>query len=228
MKDSKRPLGHMWAIVWKDVMLERRTRQSVGAMVVFAVAAVITFNFALFDKLDGVRNVSVGLLWTILWLAGTLGINRSFAAETESRALDALLIAPVERSTIFFGKLGGLYLSLLIVVAVLVGMFTIFFNLPFYKFGVLLFLLLGTLGYVAAGVFVGSITAQTKSSYLLTPILILPLTLPLIWASAVGSAQFFQAQVAWEAVRINLGLVILYDLLMFGAGAFFYNYVLDE
>lgn len=215
------------ALVWKELTLERRTRQSIGAMLVFAIAAVITFNFALIDRLNAVDQVSLGLLWTIIWLAGTLGINRSFAAETESRAIDALLIAPISRNTIFFGKLGGLLATLLLVVIMLVGLFTVFFNKPFYRPGVLVFLLLGTIGYVAAGVFIGAISAQTRSGYMLTPILILPITLPLILAAASGSAQFFMSQPDWQTIRITGGLVILYDLLMFGMGWIFYNQVIE-
>lgn len=215
------------ALIWKEVMIERRTRQSIGAMLVFAIATVITFNFALYDELAAAKNVSMGLLWTIIWLSGTLGINRSFSADIDDRAIDALLIAPIKRSTLFFGKLSGLLITLLTVTLVLVGMFTILFNKPFYKPGILLFLLLGTIGYVAAGVFVGTIASQTRTSYLLTPILILPITLPLILAAAFGSAQFLLTQPDVHTIGIMISLVSLYDLLMCGMGWLFYNQVIE-
>jgi heme exporter protein B len=218
----------VWAIARKDLTLERRTRQSVTAMLVFAIAAVITFNFALEAELDAVRRVSLGLLWAVIWLAGTLGLNRSFAAETESRALDAILIAPAERSTFFFGKVISLTVSLALMQAVLIPIFVLLFDKPFYRPMLLLLFLLGTIGYVAAGVFVSSMAAQTRSGYLLIPILVLPLTMPVVLAAATGSAEFMLPDPDWRQAGASLSIVIMYDLLMLLAGFFAYNYLVDE
>lgn len=220
--------GQVWAVARKDLTLERRTRQSVTSMLVFAVAAVVTFNFALEAELDAARNVALGLLWAVIWLAGTLGLNRSFAAETESRALDAILIAPIERSALFLGKVVSLTVSLAITQAVLVPLFILLFDKPFYRPLLWLALLLGTLGYVSAGVFVSSMAVQTRSGYLLIPILILPLTLPVVLAAAMASAEFVLPQPDWAKAAGPLAVVVIYDLLMLLAGLFAYNYVVEE
>ena len=146
---------HVIAIVWKDWALERRTKQSVSSMLVFAVMVIVTFDFALGARMTS-QTVALGLLWTIIFLAGTIGINRTFSAETETRALDAVLIAPIDRSVLFVGKLLSLFLTILATEVVLIPLFYFLFDQPFYRPGVLMILLLGTLGYVAAGVFVGS------------------------------------------------------------------------
>lgn len=216
------------AIAWKDWRLERRMGQAIGSMVVFAIAAVVSFNFALDANLGAARNVATGLLWTVIWLAGTLGINRSFSAETETNALDALRIAPISSSAIFFGKWLSLCLYLFLAELLIVPMFIIFFNRPFYNPLFLLYLILGTFGYVGMGVFVGGMAAQTRANYLLVPVLILPLTLPLVLSAATGSAESLLPSADGVELRITLLLTITYDLLILIAGAFLYHYVLEE
>ena len=216
------------AIVWKDVMLERRTRQSVSTMLIFSIVVIITFNFALEVNLSAVRDVSLGLLWMLVWVMGTLGIQRTFSAETESRALDAILIAPIERSAIFFGKAISLFISIYVTILLLIPLFVMFFNKPFWRPEILLTLFIGTVGYVGAGVFVGSMAVQTRSSSLLIPILQLPLTLPVLPSAAVVSAEFMHPDPAWSNVSISLAIVLTYALLMVLAGLLFYNYVIEE
>lgn len=215
------------AIVWKDWVLERRTKQSVSSMLVFALTIVITFDFALGAKM-AVTEVSLGLLWTVILLAGTLGINRTFSAETESRALDAILTAPIDRTALFFGKLFSLLLTLLATEAVLIPLFFILFNQPFYRPGVLLVLFLGTVGYVAAGVFIGSMAVQTRSSYMLVPILLLPLTLPIALFSAEATDLMLLPVPPTDEILFRLMTILIYDLLMLGVGILLYNFIIEE
>lgn len=216
------------AIVWKDVMLERRTQQSVSTMLIFSIVIIITFNFALELNLSAVNDVSLGLLWMLVWVMGTLGIQRTFSAETESRALDAILIAPIERSAIFFGKAISLFLSIFATLVLLIPLFVMFFNKPFWRPEIALTLTVGLIGYVGAGVFVGSMAVQTRASSLLIPILQLPLTLPILPAAAAVSAEFLFPDPDWANVTIPLAIVLTYSLLMMLAGLLFYNYVIEE
>lgn len=218
----------VWAVAWKDLVLERRTRQSLTTMLVFSIVSVVTFNFALDADLSAARSVSLGLLWVVIWLAGTLGLNRSFSAETESRALDAILISPIPRNAIFFGKLFSLLLTLLVTEIILIPLFVILFNKPFYRPALLLVLFLGTVGYVAAGVFVGSMAAQTRSSYFLIPVMLLPLTLPVVLAASAVSAETLQVNPDYSLVATPLILILIYDVIMLGFGYLFYTYVVEE
>ena len=208
-------------------MLERRTKQSVATMLVFALTVIITFDFALGARMASAQ-VALGLLWTIIFLAGTLGITRTFSAETHARALDAILIAPIDRTVLFFGKLISLLLTLLVTEAFLIPLFYFLFNQPFYRPGALLVLILGTIGYVAAGVFIGSMAMQTQASYFLVPILLLPLTLPVALFSAEATALLILPQIPWDEVWPRLTTVVIYDLLMLGGGILLYNYVVEE
>jgi heme exporter protein B len=219
----------VWAIVWKDLQIERHTRQTISVMVMFSVITVIMFNFALEANLDAARNVSTGLLWATILLAGTLGLNRSLAIEQENQTMDAILIAPVPRNAIYLGKVISVTLFTLALEAILVLLFMVFFNKPMWRPVVLLVLVLGTIGYIAAGVIVTSMTIQTRSREVLLPVLLLPLSLPLVLpaAMAVAAYMFPQAPV-WGEVQSAVYIVIIYDILMLTAGFLTYHYVVES
>ncbi len=219
----------VWAIIWKDLRIEQHTRQTISVMVMFSVVTVIMFNFALEANLDAARNVSTGLLWATILLAGTLGLNRSLALERENQTIDALLIAPVPRNAIYLGKVISITLFTLALEAILVLLFIVFFNKPLWRPVVLLVLLLGTVGYVAAGVIVTSMTIQTRSREVLLPVLLLPLSLPLVLpASMAVAAYMFPQQPVWGEVQSAVYIVIIYDLLMLTAGFLTYHYVVES
>jgi heme exporter protein B len=226
---SQRYWSTVWATVWKDLTIERHTRQTVTVMVIFSLASVITFNFGVEQRLGATREVALGLLWVTIFLAGTLGLNRSFSAETENSALAATLIAPVERSALYVGKVISTTLSALVVEAIMVPMFIVFFDKPLWRPVVLLVLFFGTLGYMAAGVLVSAMAAQTRSRAVLVPVLLLPLTLPTILAATSASADYmFDPPPAFSEIQGAFALVVTYDILMLVAGVLTYNYVVEE
>ncbi len=226
-------MGNFWAavtaVVRKDLTIERHTGQSISVMVVFALAVVVTFNLALGGNLDAARNVSVGLLWATILLAGTLGLNRSFAAEQENNSFDALLMTPVDRSAIFLGKVISVSLLMFVLEAILIVVFTAFFNKPFYLPTAVLILVLGTIGYVAAGVLVTSMAMQTRARAVLVPVLLLPLTLPVVLSAASAMASILDTAVfIWDEVGFSISLVILFDVLMLAVGAVTYQFVVED
>lgn len=219
----------VWAIVWKDLRIERHTKQTLSIMIMFSLVTVVMFNFALEANLDAVRNVSTGLLWATVLLAGTLGLNRSLAIEQENRSVDAVLIAPIDRSAIYLGKVISITLFSLLLEIVLVLLFIVFFNKPLWRPQVLLVLVLGTAGYVAAGVLITSMTIQTRTREVLLPVLLLPLSLPLVLpASMAVAAYMFPQPPAWREVQSPVLLVLIYDLLMLTTGFLSYHYVVES
>ena len=219
----------VFSVVWKDMRIERHTRQTVSVMVMFSVVTVIMFNFALESNLDAARNVSTGLLWATILLAGTLGLKRSMALEQENQTMDALLIAPVPRNAIYLGKVISITLFTLALEVILVLLFMIFFNKPMWRPMVLLVLVLGTIGYIAAGVIVTSMTIQTRSKEVLLPVLLLPLALPLVLpASMAVAAYMFPVQPVWGEVQSAVYIVIIYDILMLAAGFLTYHFVVES
>lgn len=222
-------LSTVAAVMWKDLVIERHTRQTFSVMAAFSLTAVIVFNFALELDLAAARNVASGLLWVTILLAGTLGLNRSLAGEQENRSIDALLAAPVDRSAIFLGKVGSLLVLMLLLEAILIPLFSAFFNRPFYRLPVVLILVLGTIGYVGTGVLVSSMSVQTRSRDVLLPILLLPLTLPTVLAAAIAISQYMLPELpAWSEVQGPVALVVAFDVVMLTAGMLTYHLVIEE
>jgi heme exporter protein B len=221
--------GAVWTITWKDLQIERHTRQTVSIMIMFSLVTVIMFNFALETNLAAAREVSTGLLWAVILLAGTLGLNRSLSIERENQTFDALLISPVDRNAIYLGKVFSVTIFVLLLEAILVILFIVFFNKPFWRLPVLLVLALGTLGYVAAGVLITSMTIQSRSRDVLLPVLLLPLTLPLILPASMAVAAYMFPQLPpWGEVQSAVYLVIIYDLLMITVGLLTYRFVVES
>ena len=219
----------VWTITRKDFRIERHTGQTVSIMIMFSLVTVIMFNFALGTNLGAARELSTGLLWATILLAGTLGLNRSLAIERENQTFDALLISPIRRNAIYLGKVFSISIFTLLLELVLVIVFVVFFDKPFWRPQVLFILALGTFGYIAAGVLVTSMSIQTRSRDVLLPVLLLPLSLPLVLPAAMAvSSYMFPELPSWGEVQSAIYLVILYDLLMVTMGLFFYHYVVES
>ncbi len=226
----------VWAVVWKDLRIEARTRQTVSVMVMFSVATIIMFNFALGMavnvNLSAGRDVSPALLWAVVLLAAILGLNRSLALDRENQVIDAILIAPIPRAALYAGNVISITLFTLILDLILVVLFTVFFNQPFYLPMVILILFLGTIGYVAAGVIITSMTIQSRTREVLLPVLLLPVSLPLVLPAAMATTTYIasamRGEASWEAIQAPVLLVMAYDLLMLGVGFLTYQYVVES
>ncbi len=229
-------LAAVWAVVWKDLRIEGRTRQTMSIMVMFSLATIIMFNFglgmAVNVNLDAGRNVSPALLWAVVLLAAILGLNRSLALDRENQVFDAQLIAPIPRNALYAGKVISISLFTLLLDLILVVLFTVFFNRPFYLPLVLLVLVLGTVGYVAVGVLITSMTIQARTREVLLPVLLLPVSLPLVLPAAMATTTYINAamlgEASWAAVRAPVLLVAAYDLLMLAVGFLTYRFVVES
>ncbi|RPI78241.1 MAG: hypothetical protein EHM41_25805, partial [Chloroflexi bacterium] len=139
------------AIVWKDLSAEMRSRELISAMLVFALLVVLIFNFALELDVNVRATVTSGVLWATFAFAGTLGLNRSMAMEKDRGCLDGLLLAPVDRSVIFFGKAVGNLVFMLLVEIIVLPVYSILYNINLFHPGLLLVIVLGSIGYVSVG-----------------------------------------------------------------------------
>jgi len=226
----------VWAVVWKDLRIERRTRQTVSIMVMFSLATIIMFNFALGmavnTNLSAGRSVSPALLWVVVLLAAILGLNRSLALDRENQVVDAILIAPIPRAALYAGKVISITIFTLALDAILVVLFTVFFNLPFYLPMIILVLALGTVGYIAAGVLITSMTIQSRTREVLLPVLLLPVSLPLVLPAAMATTTYIASaalgEASWALIQAPVMLVIAYDILMLAVGFLTYRFVVES
>jgi len=217
----------MWAVVWKDLAAEWRSRELLTGMLVFALLVILIFNFAL--ELDAKARASVtsGVLWVTFAFAGTLGLNRSMAAEKDRGCLDGLLLAPVDRSAIYFGKAIGNLIFMLIVELVVLPVYSVLYNTNLFSPGLLLVILLGSVGYVAVGTLLSTMAVQARTRDILLPILLFPLVLPVLIAAVKASGGILQS-VPWEEVQVWINLLVVYDVIFVAIAFMFFDYVVEE
>ena len=222
-------LRAMWAVVWKDLSAELRSRELISAMLVFALLVILIFNFAL-DLDPATRReptITAGVLWVIFVFAGTLGLNRSMAVEKDRGCLDGLLLAPVDRSSIYFGKALGNLIFMLMVEIIVLPIYSLLYNVNLFNPGLLLVILLGSIGYVAVGTLLAAMAVQARTRDILLPILLFPVVLPVILAAVKASTGFLEGS-EMELIRPWLNLLIAYDIIFSAVAFMVFDYVVEE
>ncbi len=220
-------LAKVWAIVVKDVAAELHTREMVSAMLVFSVLALLIFSFALDLRGDVARAAAPGVLWATVAFAGTLGLSRSLAREQQAGCIDGLLLAPVDRSAIFFGKALGNLAFMVVVEVVLLPLFSALFDVPLLRPVVLVVSVLGTVGYAAVGTLLAAIAVNTRAREVMLPILLLPLAIPALIAAVRATGGLMEGSTLSEVggwVRI----LVVYDLIIVAVSVLTFGYVVEE
>jgi heme exporter protein B len=220
-------LRQAYAIVAKDISTELRTRETINAMLVFALLALLVFSFALNLRGEMARAAASGVLWATVAFAGTLGLSHSLAREQRDGCIDGLLLAPVDRSAIFFGKATGNLIFMTIVEIVLLPLFSAMFEVSLLGPGVLLVTALGTLGYAAAGTLLAALAMNTRAREVMLPILLLPLAIPVLIA-AVQATGALTTGAALNEVDGWVWLLVAYDLIIVAVGMLTFGYAIEE
>jgi heme exporter protein B len=217
-------------ILRKDLAIELRTKESVPAMALFSVTVFVLFHFGLDrDALDG--ELASGVLWVTLLLATVIAVSRLFAAEREQGGIEGLLLAPIDRTSLFLAKAAALFLYLLLLELVAVPAFGLLLLGPGLG-GALpelaLILLLADVGLAAVGALVAALAAETRARELVVPLLLLPLLVPLLIAGASATEPLLR--VAQEAEDLGRWLVLLslYDLVFVLLSVAVFDFLLED
>lgn len=215
------------AVVWKDLQAEFRSRELFSAMLVFSLLIILIFNFALELDIKTRQSVTSGVLWSTFAFAGTLGLNRSMAIEKDRGCLDGLLLAPVDRSAIFFGKFISNLVFMLSVEVIVLPVYSVLYNLNLFLPGVLMVILLGSIGYTAVGTVISAMAIQTRTRDILLPILLFPVTIaPLL--AAVKASSGLLAGLPFEEVQFPINLLIAYDLIFIAVAFMTFENIIEE
>ena len=220
-------LRAMFAIIWKDLAAELRSRELVSAMLVFALLVIFIFNFALELDAQARATVTAGVLWVTFTFAGTIGLNRSMAVEKDRGCLDGLLLAPVDRSAIYFGKMLSNLAFMLMMAAIILPVYSLFYNVNLFKPALVLVIFLGSLGYVSVGTLLSSMAVQARTRDILLPILLFPVVLPLLVAAVKASTVVLAGQPLGDALAY-LNLMIVYDVIFIAVAFMVFDYVVEE
>ena len=173
-------VGPMLAILRKDLILELRTKDILVSMLLFGLLVIVVFNFAIDPTPRIVAMVAPGILWVSFTFGGVLGLNRSFGLEKDRGNLHGLMLAPVGRDTLYFGKMLGNFLFMLIVEAIVYPAFAVMFNLPLLIPGLIPVALLATLAISAVGTVFSAMAVNTRSREVMLPALFFPVIVPVI------------------------------------------------
>jgi heme exporter protein B len=217
----------MGAVVWKDLAAEWRSRELLSSMLVFALLVIFIFNFALELDARARATVTAGVLWVTFAFAGTLGLNRSMAVEKDRGCLDGLLLAPVDRTAIYFGKMLANLIFMLLVAAIVLPVYSILYNTNLFNPGLLLVIFLGAQGYVAVGTLLATMAVQARTRDILLPILLFPIAIPLL-ISAVRASSGFLAGVPLIDIRPSLNLLIVFDVVFTAVAFMVFEFVVEE
>ncbi|MHB0878286.1 MAG: heme exporter protein CcmB, partial [Anaerolineae bacterium] len=219
-------LRSVWAVAGKDLWAESHTREQVSAMLVFAVLAVLVFSFALDLQGQAGQAAAPGAFWATVLFASTIGLNRSFAREQASGAMDGLLLAPMDRGAIYAGKALANLAFVLVVEAVLLPLFTVLFDAALLRPDVIVVTVLGTVGYVAAGTLLAAVAVNTRAREVMLPVMLLPLAVPDLIAAVRATTWLLDGGTLAE-VGQWLRLLVVYDAAMACVGLLTFGYVVE-
>jgi len=217
----------MRAVIWKDLAAEWRSRELLSAMLVFALLVIFIFNFALDLDPKTRSTVTSGVLWVTFVFAGTLGLNRSLAVEKDRGCLDGLLLAPVDRTAIYFGKALANLVFMLAVAAIVLPVYSILYNTNLFNPGLMLAIFLGAEGYVAVGTLLAAMTVQTRTRDILLPILLFPVIVPVLVAAVKASGGFLEG-LPMEEITPWINLLLVYDVVFTAVAFMVFEYVVEE
>lgn len=219
--------GKVFAILWKDVLSELRTKEIITSVFVFSLLVVVIFNFALDIEDETVLKVAPGILWVAFTFAGVLSLNRTFAMEKEKGCLEAMMLCPVSWDTIYWGKMAGSFLFMLFVEAIITPIFLILFDLPLFMPRLGLIIVLATLGFVSVGTLFSALAVNTKAKDIMLPLLFLPVVVPVIIAAVKASGLILDDK-PWGDMSSWLQLLIAFDVVFLVISALVFEFVIEE
>lgn len=206
-------LATAWLVTRKDLVIEFRSREVVYTTLFFAVSCVLVFAFGFVREGAAVDDAAAGILWIAIAFSGTLALGRAFERERQNDTLRALLLAPVHRPALYVGKLAGVLLLLAVVEVIVVPLVALMFHAPLFAHPFLTAGLLaaGTLGFAAVGTLFAAMLVRARSRDVLLPILLYPITIPVIIAGVRGTAALLQPDADLAVARMWLSMLLSFD-----------------
>jgi heme exporter protein B len=209
-------------LLWKDLLLEMRRRESLLTMFFFGILLLFVFHFSFDLTPERVTQMAPALLWLAFLFTGTLGLAQLFEGERSNHCLDALLLSPMDRGALFLAKTSFNVILMVLVEIVVIPLFWILFNLQSWEILPTLFMVafLGTLGFCVLGTLLAAVTLKAKARELLLPLVLFPLMIPVILATIrcmenvlrmgeVGdAAPWLRLLLGFDVIFVTLGILI--------------------
>ena len=222
-------VSQIMAIVWKDFVTEFKTRELFSAMFIFALLVILIFIFSVNLSIVKASEVGPGILWVAFLFSGTLGLNRSFVLEKENGCLMGLILAPADRTTIYFGKLISNFIFLTAMELFILPLFMVFFNIDLLEhlLPLLLVIFLGTLGFCTLGTLLSSLSSNLKTREIMLPILLYPLLVPIVIGVVRMTGQILAGE-PLSGMMNWIGLTASFDIIYIGVSIMTIDHILEE
>jgi heme exporter protein CcmB len=203
-----------WLVLRKDLAIEARSWEVLTTTLFFAAACVLVFAFAFVKEGQAAEDAAAGILWIAIAFSGTLALGRTFERERYGETLRALLMAPAPRPALYVGKLLGMLALLAIAEAMLVPMVAFLFQATLFGRPLLLAALLagGTIGFAAVGTLFAAMLVRARSRDVLLPILLYPITIPVIIAGVRGTAALLSTPPDEALATMWIGILASFDV----------------
>jgi len=215
-------------IVWKDLVCEWRTRETISSMLFFALIVILVFSFSFSMDQDAARHLIAGIIWVAFTFTGIIGLGKSFTSELQNDCLESLQMSPAPKGAIYLGKVAANFLFMLSVEILLFPLFVLFFNLEVIEaVGTLLFIFfLATLGLSAVGTLFSALTVQIRAREVMLPVLLLPLAVPVMIAAVEAtrgalSGDPFSFYSQW------IQLLTIFDIIFTVVSFWLFEFILD-
>ena len=224
-RDDWRRVG---AITWKDLTTERRSKAGLNAVAFMGVLVLLLFGFALGPDTEALRDAAAGALWLAILFAGVLAFNRSYQLELDGGALEALLLYPGARWTVFAGKLIANLVFVLLVEAIVIPVALVLFHVDVPS-GWLLQVavtLLGTIGFVTLGTFYAAMSSRSRAREVLLPLLLFPMLVPVLLGAVQASTSLLAGDPMREA-GAWVRLLTAFDIIFLVASLLAFEHVIE-
>lgn len=217
------------ALLWREVRVELRGREIVPIVVVFGLLVLVIMNFAFEPSGEEAKLLAPGVLWVALAFSGILGVSRAASRDEENGALDGLLAAPIDRGTLYLGKMLSNLVFMFLADLVLVPVFLVLYDMASLKnlAGMLPVVLLGTIGFVAVGTIFAAVAVNTRMREMLLPIVFLPVAVPILLAAVEATSIILRGEETrylFSWIRI----LLVADFIFLVLSYLLFEYVLED
>lgn len=221
-------VSRVMAIAWKDLTAERRSKANFNSVVFFAGIMLLMFGMALGPDNVARDKVAAGVLWLTVLLSGVLSFNRSYERELEAGALDALLLYPGDRRSIFVGKFIANLLFVLLVEVIAVPVAAVLFHMQIASILLPLVgvLFLGTFGFVTLGTFYAAMSSRLRAREVLLPLLLFPMLIPVVLCSVTATEALLGSSLMGDAGGWTR-VLIAFDVIFLAASFLAFEHVIE-
>ncbi len=223
----KRSLVAIKTILWKDLLLELKSKDVIISIVSFALLALVIFNFAFGSSPQLASLIAPGAIWVSITFAGVIGLNRLFVIEHEQGSIIGLLLTPVSKDSIFFGKMLSMFVFLTISEIILLPIYAILFNTSITHPIFLLIVVLGTIGFASLGTLFSAMAVNTRSREIMLPVMFLPIVMPILIGSVVASANILDGG-GWSDAARGIHIIIVFDVLSLVVSPLLFEHIMQE